>query len=117
MGTDDADGALTIDGHRFWCCTAIGCDNIASIVVQSGTWFRRTRTAGYTGTSCACRSRQGNALYVPDRPDCFHTDCQTPAVSVMTHLDGTFLPVCEAHLDDLSWVSPTPSELLELKLR
>ena len=64
MGTDDADGALTIDGHRFWCCTAIGCDSIASIVVQSGTdapyaycglhWDELRRPFGH-----------GNALYVP----------------------------------------------------
>ena len=116
MGTDDADGALTIDGHRFWCCSAIGCDSIASIVVQSGTdapyaycglhWDELRRPFGHE-----------NAIYVPDRPDCFHTDCQTPAVSVMTHLDGTYLPVCELHLDDLSWVSPTPSELLALRQR
>ena len=76
MGTDDADGALTIDGHRFWCCSAIGCDSIASIVVQSGTdapyaycglhWDELRRPFGHE-----------NALYVPDRPDCFHTDCQT----------------------------------------
>ena len=114
MGTDDADGALTIDGRRFWCCTAIGCDSIASIVVQPGTDVPHSY-CGLHWDELRPPYGKGCALYVPDRPDCFHTHCQTTAVSVMTHLDGTHLPVCEPHLDDLSWVSPTASELLALR--
>ena len=116
MGTDDADGALTIDGRRFWCCTAIGCDNIASIVVQSGT------DASYA--YCGLHWDELRPPYGEGTPStsligqtASTRTARPPAVSVMTHLDGTFLPVCEPHLDDLSWVSPTPSELLELKLR
>ena len=37
MGSEESQGAWIIDGRRFWCCAAIGCDSIASIVVQSGT--------------------------------------------------------------------------------
>ena len=115
MGTDDADGALTIDGHRFWCCSAIGCDDVASILVESNP-----------GSAEAYCGRHWDELrvpfaaaelYIPHRPTCFHSACSTPAVCIKTHLDGTRLPVCDAHLDDLSWVSPTQSELLELKLR
>lgn len=116
MGSEESQGAWIIDGRRFWCCNAIGCDGIASIVVQSGTDVSYAY-CGLHWDELRPPYAEGYALYVPDRPDCFHTDCQTAAVSVMTHLDGTFLPVCEPHLDDLSWVSPTPSELLEMKLR
>ena len=98
-----------------WCCSAIGCDDVASIVVDPGL-----------GSAEAYCGRHWDELrlpfaaaelYIPNRPTCFHSACSPPAVCIRTHLDETPLPVCEAHLDDLSWVSPTPSELLELKLR
>ena len=48
------------------------------------------------------------------RPGCFRDGCGADAVSGMTHLDGRCLPVCEQHLEDLSWVTPTREELAVL---
>ena len=35
----------------------------------------------------------------------------------MRHLDGRSLPVCETHLEDLSWVTPSPVDLTALGIR
>ena len=104
-----------IDEPRYWCCDAIGCDNLASIVVDS----RPERFEAYCGLHWVELRPPSvlGVLVLPDRPDCFRATCQTPAVSLRTHTDGSRLPVCETHLDDLSCVNPTESELLELKLR
>ena len=50
-----------------------------------------------------------------ERPSCFKVGCRTGAVSVMSDLDGRSLPVCEKHLEDLSWVTPSPVELEALQ--
>ena len=94
---------------------AIGCDDVASILVESNP--------GSAEAYCGRHWDQlrlplaAADLCIPNRPTCFLSACSGPAACISTHLDGTLLPVCEVHLDDLSWVSPTPSELRELKLR
>ena len=115
MGSAKRTTGVTTAERAHWCCSAIGCDNVASIVVDSN----RGSVEAYCGRHWdELRLPFAAAeLYLPNRPTCFHSACSTPAVCIRTHVDGTLLPVCEAHLDDLSWVSPSPAELQELKLR
>lgn len=96
------------------CCCAIGCDSVASIRAQvaddallpfCGVHWQEVRSITF----------RRQVAQVPDRPQCFRAACTTPAVSVMQHLDGTPLPVCEKHLEDLSWVDPTPDELRAMR--
>ncbi len=105
-----------IDCHGFDpCCCAIGCNEVASILVAledselpfCGNHWQELRQGSH---------RVSRVLEVLDRPDCFTNGCSSPAVSVMTHLDGTGLPVCENHLDDLSWVTPTDGEVAGARL-
>lgn len=39
-----------------------------------------------------------------DRPACFRPDCPDEGVTVMENPDGPARPVCQRHLDDLSWI-------------
>lgn len=39
-----------------------------------------------------------------DRPACFRPDCRDEGVAVMENPDGPARPVCQEHLDDLSWI-------------
>lgn len=98
------------------CCSAVGCDDVATIVVDVGNQSELPLCGRHwdqiRGTETKRRVRA-----VLDRPDCFRTACATPAVSVMAHLDGTQLPVCERHLDDLSWISPSAEELARVSGR
>ena len=82
------------------CCCAIGCDDVATIIVDvedepglpfCGRHWDQVRDSGI----------ERRVRKVPDRPNCFRSTCTAPAVSVMTHLDGTPLPVCDEHLDGL----------------
>lgn len=95
------------------CCRAVGCDDVATIIIdiadQSNLPFCGGHWDQIRGTETNRRVRA-----VLDRPDGFLTTCARPAVSLMAHLDGTPLPVCERHLDDLSWISPTTEELARL---
>ena len=50
-----------------------------------------------------------SAVRVLPRPECFVAACQLPAIEIVIHLDGTYLPCCETHLEDLSWVTPESS--------
>src|SRR4051794_5807129 len=92
------------------CCSAVGCDEVATVIVdvgdQSELPFCGRHWDQIRGPEANRRVRA-----VLDRPDCFRSVCTAPAVSVMTHLDGTPLPVCERHLDDLSWITPSAKEL------
>ncbi len=115
MGSAKRTTDVTTEERAHWCCSAIGCDNVASIVVDSN----RGSVEAYCGRHWdELRLPFAAAeLYLPNRPTCFHTGLPHARGVHQDHLDGTLLPVCEAHLDDLSWVSPSPAELLELKLR
>ena len=45
----------------------------------------------------------------PEPSDCFQDDCNEPAVAVVHELDGSPMPACQQHWDDLSWVyAPGP---------
>ena len=88
-------------------CVAKDCLEIATIVVR-----------GVKGIEWPLCPDDWRAIYrqtrglienvrTLERPDCFRPDCHDEAVAVMEHLDGSPLPVCQAHWDDLSWVTPT----------
>jgi hypothetical protein len=96
-------------------CQAQNCLEVATIRVETLD----------TGELTLCpihwlemRRRMQTALQVLrqlGRPTCFKADCTAGAVSVMPHLDERPLPVCEKHLEDLSWVTPLPEELAALE--
>ncbi|RYU14847.1 hypothetical protein [Nocardioides iriomotensis] len=94
-------------------CRGVGCFELATVRVHLGDdsidlcplhWQER-------------RASPQKRLVVEkelSRPTCFKLECRADAVSGMTHLDGRCLPVCEQHLEDLSWVTPSQRELAAL---
>ena len=95
---------------RALVCVEPGCFELATVRVQ---------VDDLAPVVCAphwqdLRSQSGpsvSVLEVLDRPKCFKAACPSDAVSGMPHLDGRCLPVCEEHLEDLSWVVPDAVDL------
>src|SRR3954451_15379655 len=84
-----------------YCCSAVGCDEVATIIVDVGDQLELPFCGRHWDQIRGSETNR-RVRAVLDRPDCFRSVCTRHAVSVMTHLDGTPLPVCETHLDDLS---------------
>ena len=105
-------------GSRYWQlpgdviaypCAVENCMETATIVVQGAKEIDTPLCPNdWHGLQ---RQRHGPTEIVRtlEGPLCFRGDCPDEAVTVMEHLDGTPLPVCQRHWDDLSWV--TPNEL------
>lgn len=95
-------------------CIEPGCLELATVRVRT-----RDRTA-----AALCPLHWNEQRRIPGavlqvdavlpRPPCFKASCPADAVSAMSHLDGRCLPVCEIHLEDLSWVTPEPEDLAAL---
>ncbi|MFZ5848903.1 MAG: hypothetical protein ACOYX5_16140 [Actinomycetota bacterium] len=47
-----------------------------------------------------------------DRPACFRPDCHDEAIAVMEGPEGPARPVCQQHLDDLSWIDVPEAALV-----
>lgn len=95
-------------------CSATGCGEIATIMVESGVNAERPYCPVHWQAVRVQSPVPRSCLRILDRPPCFRLDCLHGAVTLMSHVDGTLLPLCEEHLDDLSWVVPTSEELVYL---
>jgi len=47
-----------------------------------------------------------------DRPMCFRPDCNDESVALMENIAGPARPVCQQHLDDLSWIDVPEAALM-----
>jgi hypothetical protein len=92
-------------------CEEVGCFEVATICVRVNDIAEQDLCPIHFSDLRNDRTVRRHVVRQLDRPACFKDSCGAAAVSVMPHLDGTALPVCERHLEDLSWVSPTAVEL------
>lgn len=97
-------------------CITVGCFELATVRVRLGRGSIDLCPLHWQERRTATTERLLVEKELP-RPRCFKHGCPADAVSAMTHLDGRCLPVCEEHLEDLSWVTPSRRELTALGSR
>jgi hypothetical protein len=96
-------------------CDISGCYEVATIHARLVDGLERRPCAVHWTELRAAATVPAQVVAVLDRPVCFRIGCTGGAVSVMSALDGASLAVCETHLEDLSWVTPTAEELTALR--
>jgi hypothetical protein len=89
-----------------YLCSAAGCSEIATILVVPESRAESPLCGEHWQATRRLADGPFSAVHVLPRPECFVAACQTPAVEIVVHLDGTHLPCCDTHLEDLSWVTP-----------
>jgi hypothetical protein len=89
-----------------YLCIASGCPEIATVLVKRAAQALSPLCGEHWQAARLLAGDPLGAVRVLRRPRCFVATCQTPAIEIVIHLDGTYLPCCETHLEDLSWVTP-----------
>ena len=89
-----------------YVCSASECGEIATVLVERETAAETPPCGEHWQAVRLLADHPLSAAMVLPRPRCFVATCQAHAVEIVVHLDGTYLPCCERHLDDLSWVTP-----------
>ena len=89
-----------------YLCSAAGGPEIATILIEPESRAETPLCGEHWQATRLLAEDPFTAVHVLSRPRCFVTACLTPAIEIVAHLDGTYLPCCETHLEDLSWVTP-----------
>jgi hypothetical protein len=90
-------------------CIASGCPEIAAVLIKREAPASSPLCGEHWQAARVLADDPPSAVRVLPRTRCFVAACQTPAIEIVIHLDGTYLPCCETHLEDLSWVTPESS--------
>jgi hypothetical protein len=90
-------------------CSASKCGEIATVLIERETQAESPLCAEHWQAVRVLADHPLSAVTALPRPRCFVATCQAPAIEIVVHLDGTHLPCCETHLEDLSWVTPESS--------
>jgi hypothetical protein len=93
-----------------YVCSASDCDEIATVLIERETQAESPLCGEHWQAARVLADHPLSAVMVLPRPRCFVATCHAPAIEVVVNLDGTYLPCCETHLEDLSWVTPEPSD-------
>jgi hypothetical protein len=94
------------NGGVAYKCSWEGCEEIATEAVRGPNRMECALCAGHWKVLDRKTPGLTEVTHPLSRPACFCSECGDEAVTVFEHLDGTALPVCERHRDDLSWVTP-----------
>lgn len=98
----------SVTGSAFLC--SVGrCDEIATIVVDHHNRAESPLCGEHWQTARHLTGDRLSTITILPRPRCFVAGCGESAIEIVVHLDGTLLPCCERHLEDLSWVTPKTS--------
>jgi hypothetical protein len=103
MDTSASDEAT---GLVRYTCSVESCAEIATVLVDGGPRSDLPLCGEHWQTARSLASDGLAAVMVLPRPCCFVAACGSPALEIVVHLDGTLLPCCERHIEDLCWVTP-----------
>ena len=87
-------------------CMSADCDAVVTFVLRQANRERIGVCQTHVQELVANRVGPACTVELVDAPGCFHRSCGVKAERIIKHLDGELLPVCQQHLDDLSWVTP-----------
>lgn len=90
-----------------YVCIASGCADIATVLIERDAPASSSPLcAEHWQAARSLSDHPFSTVRVLPRPRCFVATCPTPAMELIVYLDGTYIPCCETHLEDLSWVTP-----------
>ena len=90
-------------------CSAEGCSLIARVLVCLPDGSQLEVCVPHWGDVLHQTPGEIQGMRLIQLPDCFVERCRSKAITIVGPVDDSSRPVCQRHLDDLSWVGK-PSE-------
>ena len=92
-------------------CRVSECPLIARVVIQDSDGEELEVCVPHWKDALQVSLGEIRGVRLLKPPRCFHVECAADAVTVVGRYDEPPKPVCQRHLDDLSWVE-LPTEIL-----
>lgn len=91
-------------------CSAHGCSLLARVLVTLVDSEHLQVCVPHWGDVLQDRATVVQSMRLIALPRCFLPRCRSNAVTIVRPEDGSSRPVCQRHLDNLSWLE-TPTEI------